>query len=371
MENLSSVIIFESFFTKNMNKYQFSSSKSVALSIFSGALMTFTATSTLANDFTPFPLYDEASKYEVDIPTTGSLTGFDETNIYFPVTNETTETFPVVLMLQGALVDQEDYDNFASIVSRYGYTVVVPNHERTVFAPTGSLTGLLSDQELVNDVLDFMVTENVNPVSPIQGLVDTEKMGLLGHSFGGAVGLNSIQNVCAPVLCNGSFERPEELMAGIFYGTNWIDQTTGEFLPIDNQGIPTGLIAGDRDGVATLDEVEGTFEQIQDHPKVLVTVLGANHYGITNEDNVIRDPIRPTIPQEEATETIARWSALFLRAHIQEDAGAFDYVYNGGALLDPNVVVRSVPIPEPAFGLTSVVVVSVLLPFRLKKNKVD
>ena len=46
----------------------------------------------------------------------------------------------------------------------------------------------------------------------------------------------------------------------------------------------------------------------------LLTVEGANHYGITNEDNLIQDRenIRPTIEQDIAIETIARWSGLFL-----------------------------------------------------------
>ncbi len=196
-----------------------------------------------------------------------------------------------------------------------------------------------------------MVDENLNNMSPIQGRVDATKMGLLGHSFGGAVGLTAVEGICFPVLCtnpNSSFTRPEELMAGIFYGTSLIDQMTGEFLPIDNQGIPTGLIAGELDGVALLAEIQGTYDQIQDPPKVLVTVLGANHYGITNENNPARDPVPPALEQSLATETIARWSALFLSAHVQGDAEAFDYVYHTGDARDENVTVVSATVPEPS-----------------------
>ena len=56
--------------------------------------------------------------------------------------------------------------------------------------------------------------------------------------------------------------------------------------------------------------------------------------------------MRPTLPQDIATETIARWSALFLRAHVQGDSGAFDYVYNSGDAQDDNVTVVSARVPE-------------------------
>jgi hypothetical protein len=57
------------------------------------------------------------------------------------------------------------------------------------------------------------------------------------------------------------------------------------------------LIAGTKDGVAEPSITEETYNQIQDPPKVLITVEGANHYGITNQDNLLRDPFRPTLDQ--------------------------------------------------------------------------
>lgn len=319
---------------------------SISFALMGSFLMALDSTPSVASTFNPDPIYDESMSYTTNIPTT--VTGLDAADIYFPVTNNPTETFPIALMLQGALVDKGDYANFASLVARYGFMVVIPNHERTLFGPTGPVTGLFPDVELVNDVLDFMQEENINDSSLIQGRIDTTQMGLLGHSFGGAVGLTAVEGICFPVICSTSFTRPEELMAGIFYGSGFVNQMTGEFIPINNQGIPTGLIAGDLDGVEPLDEVAGTYDQIQDPPKVLVTVLGANHYGITNEDNPLRDPMRPVLPQDVATETIARWSALFLRGHVQGDTGALNYVYKTGDETDENVTVVSARVPEPS-----------------------
>ncbi len=298
--------------------------------------------------FSPAPLFEESNRYTTTIAATG-----DPADVYFPVVSDsTTDThkFPIAFVLQGALVDKSDYSNFAGQVARYGFVVVVPNHSRTVTNPmTGrTATGFLSEQQQVNDVLAHMAAENSNPSSPVAGIVDTNKLGLLGHSWGGAVGLAVIQDICVPLICSGSFKQPPELMAGIFYGTNFRDPPeVGAFPPVNNQGIPTALIAGGRDNIAELEEVQATYNQIQDPPKALITVEGANHYGITNEDNLKRDPTRPTVDQAVATETIARWSALFLRAHLLSDAAAFDYVYNTGDALDENVSVIRPTQPVP------------------------
>jgi predicted dienelactone hydrolase len=286
------------------------------------------------------PLFDTVNTYQTTITTNG-----DPADIYFPIpsnSNTNTNQFPIALMLQGALVDKADYANFASTVASYGFVVVVPNHERTVTNPnTGEpVTGFLAEQQQVNDILTYMKTENANPASPIAGIVNTNKLGLLGHSFGGFVGLAVIQDICVPRVCAGNFTQSPEVMAGIFYGTNFKDPPeTGSFPPINNQRIPTALIAGSQDTIADLLEVTATYNQIQDPPKALVIVKGANHYGITDEDNPVRDPVRPLLDQDVATETIARWSALFLRSHLLNDTTAFDYLYNSGDDQDENVIV--------------------------------
>jgi hypothetical protein len=194
----------------------------------------------------------------------------------------------------------------------------------------------------VNDVLAQMKLENADATSPIFEIVDTEKLGLLGHSFGAYAGLAVIQNTSNPTVSTGDFTRPPELKAGIFYGANF--QTppySGTFPPINNQGIPIGLIAGTLDGIANFGDVATTYVNIQDPPKALIAIEGANHYSIANQDSD-SDPNRPTLDQATATGAIGRWSGLFLRSQLLGDQGAFDYVYKTGGDLDPTVNVNSV-----------------------------
>ncbi len=307
--------------------------------------------SAAAARFNPAPLFDSAANYVTTIPRSDG--GVDATDIYYPVFSNTEtkqSSLPIALFLQGALVDKSDYSTFANTVARYGFVVVVPNHIRTAISPMGAVTGLISEQQQVNDVLTYILAQKSKPSSPIANLLDPSMLVLLGHSFGGAVGIAAIQGNCFTALCTEDFNRPQELKGGVFYGTNFlIVQSSGGLPVIDNHGIPIGLVQGNRDGVAKPANAELTYSQIQDPPKAFITIPSANHYGITNEDNLIREPERPTLEQDVAIETIARWSALFLRGTALNDKGAFDYVFNSGDALDPNVTVESVakPIPEP------------------------
>lgn len=293
----------------------------------------------LENDdttFNPDPMYDQVKHYTTTITANG-----DPADVYYPVlSNSSADQLPIALMLQGGLVDKADYFNYAEEVASYGFIVVVPNNERTITGLNGQMiTGFLADTQQVNGVLHQMKVENADASSPIFEIVDTEKLGLLGHSFGGYAGLAAIQNISDPAVSVGDYTRPTELKAGIFYGTNFQSPPhSGTFPAIANQGIPVGLISGTLDGISDFGKSASTYAQVQDAPKVLIVIEGANHYGITNEDN-LRDPNRPILDQATATRAIGRWSGLFLRSHLLGDQGAFDYVYNTGSNLDPNVTV--------------------------------
>jgi hypothetical protein len=300
---------------------------------------------TLATSFSPEPLFPLVNSYSTTIPTNG-----DYTDIYFPVispANVNQQKSPIALLLPGSRVDTSQYSQFAQIVASYGFTVVVPERIRSL--PDLVFTGLLPEASQINEVLDFIITENTNPNSPIAGTIDVDKLALLGHSFGGAVGLAAIDNSCIPYVCEGQFQRPEQLRAAAFFGTS-IFVGTGQFIPINNPGIPIALLQGNQDGLVTPDTTQTTYDLIQEPPKALITVNGANHYGITNINNpsgARPDPNIPILSQDKAVETIARWSALFLRGYVLGDHGALNYVNNTGDRLDENVTlirqVKTVP----------------------------
>lgn len=288
------------------------------------------------NTFSPDPIYDQVKRYTTTIAADGDLA-----DVYYPVLPKATpDRLPIALMLPEAFVDKADYSNYAKEVASYGFVVVVPNNERTLTAPDGQLlTGLLVEEQQVNEVLAQIKLEDADTASPIFKIVDTTSIGLLGHGFGGFVGLAAIQNIIRSASTK-DYTRPLELKAGIFYGASFQSAAdSGIFQPIDNQDIPTGLIAGTLDSINNFGEVASTYDNIQDTPKALIAIKGANHYSIANADNVTLEPNRPTLDRATATSAIGRWSGLFLRANLLGDRGAFNYVCRIGSDLDPNVSV--------------------------------
>jgi dienelactone hydrolase len=300
----------------------------------------FEENATFAN-IIPQPLFNDVASYTTKVSTNNDLA-----DIYYPnPTNLKTHkySFPIALFLQGSSVDKSNYSNFAIQIARYGFIVVVPNRKRTI-PPIGpglpSGTGLFAETSQIKDVLAFMKSENDKATSPVVGVVNTKKLALLGHSFGGIVGLSAVGNLCIFPVCLDSFNRPKELAAVAFYGTGILDPTTRTPIPINNSRIPVALLAGSVDSVVPPVISETTYDNIQDPPKILINILGANHYSITNTNNVPNqepDSNMPIINQDVAVKTIARWTGLFLRASVLNDKDAFNYLYCTGDALDPNV----------------------------------
>ncbi|NEO25377.1 MAG: hypothetical protein F6K03_00385 [Kamptonema sp. SIO4C4] len=189
-------------------------------------------------------------------------------------------------------------------------------------------------------MLETFTEENQDANSPLTGQIDTSKLGLLGHSLGGAVGLSAIANQCLPLLCSGSFQRPPELMAGIFFGANLRNPKTDEPIPIENNGIDVALLQGEQDGRAQLTHAEATFENIATPSKALIVLTGVNHFGITNVNSpsgAIPDPNEQTLAQPESIATLARWSGVYLRGTLLDDEEALAFIFETGEDLDPNV----------------------------------
>ena len=271
------------------------------------------------------PLYSEIDSYETTIASTGDLA-----DIYLPQDNNISpNSLPIALLLQGSWVDKTNYSQYANIVASYGFVVVVPNNFRFFL---GRVPGLFSDQEQIVETLDYIKEENINPDSPLFNLVNTDYLALLGHSFGGIVGLNAIAQTCNRLYCtSGSFELPEEVKVGVFYGSDYNqfgNLIVTENLPIENGDVPIALLSGTLDSVVLPDNIAVTYEQIQQPPKALIEIVGANHYGITNTNNpaVVTDRNNPTLEQEVAIETIAHLSSIFLRDNLLNDREGIDRI---------------------------------------------
>ena len=251
------------------------------------------------------------------------------------------DALPVVALLQGALVDKGQYSHVARLIAQQGFVVVVPNHAREV--PSFPQPVLFAEVDTVNVVHDAMAAADADPSSPLYRIIDTEHMGLVGHSLGGAVGLHALAGVCLPGICStapATYAPPPALKAAVMVGANLFDRRTGELTDLDTSAAPVALLQGSLDGIAEAEKARASYQTLEP-PRALVAVEGMNHYGICNRNNppgAEQDPVDPTLAQTAANRAIARWTGLWLRAHLLDDTAAKARLDAGGT--DENDVIR-------------------------------
>lgn len=217
------------------------------------------------------------------------------------------DAFPLVILLQGALIDKSRYAQFGQRLAARGHVVVIPNHEQ--FVPNFG-QALFTEVGVVSDALEQIRHEDEDPGSRLFRIVDTERMGIVGHSYGGAVAINAAAGICQlPFACQDSFERPEALKAVVVYGGS------RPGLEGDTSGVAVALLQGTLDGVAESAKAEQTLPLLRG-PRALIQVTGANHYGICNEDDPIADASTPTLDQQRGLDQILGWTSLWLQAHL-------------------------------------------------------
>lgn len=252
------------------------------------------------------------------------------------------DAFPMVALLQGANVDKAQYRGLGRRLARRGFVVVVPNHWRSF--PGFPFPMLFGEVEVVTAVHDTLLVADADPQSPLRQIIDTETMATLGHSLGGRVALEAIAGVCSINLCSGyavdadfdgrddnGFATPSALMAAALYGTNLVN-FTGDIDDLDTSAAAVALIQGSLDGVATPEEAAASYPTLE-QPRALITVHGANHYGITDDNKpagAAPDPSAPTLSQDAAGYLIGRWTRLWLQAQLLQDPRAEYWVYTVG-----------------------------------------
>ena len=302
-------------------------------------------------------LYRKAFRHKYRVKTlTTNLPSGDEADVYFPRVRNCrrhADEFPLVPMLSGGLVEKGMYSMFAKRLASYGFVVVVTNHYQ-ILGPPPPQGGpppaqLFTALSVITDVLEGMQLADADPDSPLYRIVDTENMGLSGHSFGGGAALYAVEGTCRFPFCGPPpapgppgpdipWPRPPQLKAAALYGTHTVPPPPAPPIvdDIDTSAVPTMIIQGEGDD---LDLATATYELFED-PRALVEMAGYNHYGITNIQNPptnTPDPYEQTVSQRRSTKRIAQWAALWFRAHLQGDPIATALVFDSGGVKEATV----------------------------------
>ena len=270
------------------------------------------------------------------------VTFFDgtEADVYAPaiprgLKRKLEDAFPVVVFLQGALIDKAEYSEFGKVVARQGYTVVIPNRYRLVPAPPpapeGTLIGgFFADVDAVTEAIDVMIAEDADSRSPLYRIVNTSRAAVVGHSFGGAAAIDAAAGVCAfpfctdcvpPACIEQAFPRPDALKAGVVYGGSRLS-FAGEPLDRDTTGVGVALIQGTKDGIAAPDKADATLPALE-YPHALINIPGATHYALCNTEQppfpATDEPNESDLDQQEAIEQVANWTVQWLDMILAQD----------------------------------------------------
>ena len=200
------------------------------------------------------------------------------------------------------------FDAYARSLARLGYVVAAPTFPLTnEAAPGGHLSGLadlLSQPGDVSFVIDALADASNDPSDPLHGRVDAGRVGLMGHSLGGATAIAATRFDCcsdpridAVILVAAA----DFVLPGLF----------GEDVHAD--GPPTLSLTGDHDGVVPSAGVRAFHDGIEP-PRVYVQLVGGNHVNLIENYG---EPSPLLMPTEDV-------SAAFFAAWLAGDGDSLE-----------------------------------------------
>ena len=223
--------------------------------------------------------------------------------------------FPVVVFLQGGLTDKAFYGELARQVAARGYVVYVPNHLKLL----GPAPALFADGSSLQDVLAAASAADADPASPLYQIVDTARMGVSGHSFGGVAAVYAATASCPPPFCTPPspvYQRPAALRAVAVYGVTTVQGPLT--LEVAND-LPTALIGGSQDTRVPPANVVATYDVLEP-TRAMILIDGANHWGVADVQNPpgAQPEAGPqALAQAQSIRVIAARTALFFDAFVR------------------------------------------------------
>lgn len=260
----------------------------------------------------PYPAAGYHTYFEEDLPIT----------VFYPDTYPRMENLPVVIFNAGFIQPRATYEGYGRQLAQWGYVAVIRAYASLGLIGIGDA---MVDTHVAQSrrLLDWLADENERPDSPLFGMVDTNNVGVTGHSLGATVAMSTAlaePRVRAAVNLDATYDG-------------------AEFNKLDDLAFCQAAIlyiAAASGGWCS--QAPGSQRRLYDYtpaPTVQVTIEGADHIDFMDTPIGLYNTASIACPQGSADAQLVRdlatkYMVAWFNVHLKGMTEFADY-YNGAA----------------------------------------
>lgn len=207
--------------------------------------------------------------------------------------------FPLVVYSHGSGGVRYVASYFTELLASHGFVVYSADHtgdtatDRIVGSDTTPELNAFNRATDLPHVIDFALSENDRQDSPLAGIVDPERIGTAGHSFGGFTAIAAATGFANG---EGTVEPDKRIKAVALMApyTELIDDAT-----LGKLDVPSMIVTGTLDDTTPIaPETERPFSLASGTPRYKVDLIGGGHQSFTDVCMYTEElPKLPDVPQ--------------------------------------------------------------------------
>ena len=270
------------------------------------------------------------------------------TSIWYPTRLDGTADrshapYPLILFSHGSGGSRDDYTFFTTHLATHGFVVAACDHQGNVglgqFVPSEPYMAIKRPQD-ISFILDRLLESAAGGDPLLSGLIDPEKIGAAGHSFGGYTTLvlagASLKADEFYQMCNkpnpstgcGFLDFPAQIpeladnriKAGVALAPG-LNEIWGENMHgADSVTVPIMIMGGTTDILVPQLTLEEVYPALPPNPKFFVQIIGGGHTGFTDSK------VDGSINTERMWEIVRGYAVAFFQAYLAGEKGYQKYL---------------------------------------------